>query len=92
MPKGLDEKQAERWVRDHWDELIDPNIQTHRLETCGSDLEWHRKCNRLNARATHPEPQGVRRARGRSGGQRYRSTKRSKRKNSGIDTITRRTP
>ncbi len=58
MPKGLDEKQAERWVRDHWDELIEPNIQTHRLETCGSDLEWHRKCNRLNARATHPEPQG----------------------------------
>ena len=48
--------------------------------------------NRLHARATHPEPQGVRRARGRSGGQRYRSTKRSKRKNSGIDTITRRTP
>lgn len=43
MPKGLDEKQAERWVRDHWDELIEPNIQTHRLETCGSDLEWHRK-------------------------------------------------
>lgn len=38
MPKGLDEKQAERWVRDHWDELIEPNIQTHRLETCGSDL------------------------------------------------------
>lgn len=31
------------------------------------------------------EPQRVRRARGRSGGQRYRSTKRSKRKNSGTD-------
>ena len=41
--------------------------------------------NRLHARATHPEPQRVRRARGRSGGQRYRSTKRSKRKNSGTD-------
>ena len=42
--------------------------------------------NRLNARATQCRT-GVRRARGRSGGQRYRSTKRSKRKISGTDYI-----
>ncbi len=47
---------------------------------CGKDR------NRLNARATRCRAK-VRRAHERSGGQRYRSTKRSKRKNFRTETI-----
>ena len=40
VPDHMDEHTTDQWIREHWDQLIEPNIATSRLNTLDTHLDW----------------------------------------------------
>ena len=38
IPDSVPEADADAYLLDHWEELVEPNIQTHLLESCDSNF------------------------------------------------------